>query len=214
MLIYKDILTGKDVCSDSYPGKVIKKKGLLVCETKEIVEGEVTVDTGANASAEAEEEEAGGEVKERYNNLVRAHQLNKIDLTKKEFKGYIKMWFKNVAKKFGQLRGDALELEGEFGTDYTEDDIKAEYDEWVAGEYDTEEYDGWTKKLKFFMSNAKALNTWITKNVIKNFDNVDIYCPEGEYGQDCLLIPAIWPADGSGQPHFYIFTRGCTSEKN
>lgn len=47
-------------------------------------------DTGANASAEAEEEEGGDEEVQRVNNIVHSFNLNETSFDAKAYKSYIK----------------------------------------------------------------------------------------------------------------------------
>lgn len=57
MIIYVDILSNDEIVSDSYPSKPLEHKGeaipgVFTVQSKMVVKGPVTVNTGANASAE------------------------------------------------------------------------------------------------------------------------------------------------------------------
>jgi len=56
MIVYVDIISGKDICSDSYPTTKLIGGVVISLESKKIVIGDEEINTGQNASKEEEEE--------------------------------------------------------------------------------------------------------------------------------------------------------------
>ncbi|EEH16048.1 hypothetical protein PABG_06135 [Paracoccidioides brasiliensis Pb03] len=109
MIIYKDIITGDEVISDTW--KLIEVSGgvLWECDCKKYVKGAENFELeGANPSAEGGEEEYGGEGGgEMVHDIEESFQLNwlKPDESGKEtkpskdqFKAHLKSYVKNVNK--------------------------------------------------------------------------------------------------------------------
>ncbi|KAK0384848.1 hypothetical protein NLU13_7326 [Sarocladium strictum] len=103
MIIFKDILTGDEMISDSFDMKEVD--GVIYeVDCAMIVEGAIQVNTGANASAEeAEEELEDGAV--QVNNVVNSFRLQSTQFDKKTFLTYLKGYMKAVKAKL-QEKGD------------------------------------------------------------------------------------------------------------
>ncbi|XP_064394752.1 translationally-controlled tumor protein-like [Halichondria panicea] len=93
MIIYKDLVSGAEVLTDSYPcvelfdGVLYEVTGKLTTETTDIDDSLI----GGNASAEAEPGEGGAESSSKSGiNIVFANKLEDVDMTKKEFKTWLK----------------------------------------------------------------------------------------------------------------------------
>ncbi|KAK1510529.1 translationally-controlled tumor protein, partial [Colletotrichum costaricense] len=94
MIIYKDIITGDEIISDSYDLKDID--GIVFeADCAMITEGAVSVDTGANASAE-EADEGTEDAEIKVNNIVHSFRLQSTQFDKKSFLGYLKGYMKTV----------------------------------------------------------------------------------------------------------------------
>jgi len=115
MLIYKDIFTGDELCSDSFPMKLVD--GLILeFNGKNVTRkmGEIQI-AGFNASAE-EADEGTDEACESGVDIVLNHKLQ--DMTSvygdtKVFKDYIKEYMKKLAEKM-QAMGKSDEEMKEF----------------------------------------------------------------------------------------------------
>ncbi|ROV95034.1 hypothetical protein VPNG_09467 [Cytospora leucostoma] len=112
MLIYTDILTGDELISDSYD---LKEVGGIVYEADcaLIEEGNVSIDIGANASAE-EAEEALDDTTVKVNNIVHSFRLQSTQFDKKSYLTYLKGYMKAVKtglKEAGKSDEEVKEFE-------------------------------------------------------------------------------------------------------
>ena len=109
MKIYKDIISGDEVLSDSYEINTVDDV-LYEVKTKMILKNtDDKIDIGANPSTEKaedeeEEEGAGGApgpgTKEMVNNVIDAHQLyGPVPMSKSEFVTWVKGYSKAVLEK-------------------------------------------------------------------------------------------------------------------
>ncbi|KAH7826455.1 putative translationally controlled tumor protein [Monocercomonoides exilis] len=94
MIIYKDIFTGDELCSDAFPNKMISSVVMEV-EAKMVQEGGETFDIGANP-AEGSEEEAPLDDVKMVNNVISAFHLEETPFDKKSYMTYIKAYMKRV----------------------------------------------------------------------------------------------------------------------
>ncbi|KAF8558759.1 translationally controlled tumor-associated [Imleria badia] len=94
MLVYKDVLSGDEMFSDSFPVKLIDDIVYEVDCKMEVVGG-VKVDIGANPSAE-DQEEALEDGATQVNNVVNAFRLQQTLFDKKTFLAYLKGYMKAV----------------------------------------------------------------------------------------------------------------------
>ncbi|CAF9928863.1 MAG: hypothetical protein HETSPECPRED_006959 [Heterodermia speciosa] len=113
MIIYKDIVTGDEVISDSYEMKIVDDTVYEV-DCKKITLGAENFDTGANPSAE-EQEEALEEGQKQVIDVVDAFRLNFLGDedsgsrafgTKKDFQAQLKGYLKKVVLKLKEGGAD------------------------------------------------------------------------------------------------------------
>jgi len=108
MIIFKDIITGDEIISDSYDLKEVDGTVYEV-DCQMITEGAVSVDTGANASAEeAEEGVEDGAV--QVNNVVNSFRLQSTSFDKKSYLTYLKGYMKAVKEAMSAKGADAAEI--------------------------------------------------------------------------------------------------------
>ncbi|ETS76735.1 hypothetical protein PFICI_12122 [Pestalotiopsis fici W106-1] len=94
MIIFKDIVTGSELISDSYDLKEID--GILYeADCAMISVGGETFDTGANASAEEAEEGVEDGVS-KVNNIIHSFQLQEMPMDKNGYKAHVKTFIKTV----------------------------------------------------------------------------------------------------------------------
>ncbi|KAL6850840.1 hypothetical protein ACO1O0_007966 [Amphichorda felina] len=104
MIIFKDILTGDEIVSDSYPMKLVDDIVYEVdCAMINI--GAVDVDIGANASAEGGDE-ALDDSAQTVNNIVHSFRLQSTAFDKKSFLTYLKGYMKAVKAKLQEKGAD------------------------------------------------------------------------------------------------------------
>ncbi|KEZ45394.1 hypothetical protein SAPIO_CDS1681 [Scedosporium apiospermum] len=108
MIIFKDIISGDEILSDSYD---LKEVGGIVYEADcaMITEEAVNVDTGANASAE-EAEEALEDAAVKVNNIVHSFRLQSTSFDKKGYLAYLKGYMKAVKAKLQEKGASADEV--------------------------------------------------------------------------------------------------------
>jgi hypothetical protein len=101
MKVFKDVFSGDEIASDSFPYKEIEGGLILEFETKMITRDLVgSVDIGANASAEGGGDDEGvDDGKVTVNNLVDAVKLVETVYDKKSYLGHIKAYLKRVSDK-------------------------------------------------------------------------------------------------------------------
>jgi hypothetical protein len=105
MLLYKDVLSGDEMLSDSYD--VNEQEIFLEVAGKWVTTGDISVDIGANASAEEAPEELESAAK-KVVDIVDAFRLQETSWDKKGFMGYIKLYMKAVAEKLSPERKEAF----------------------------------------------------------------------------------------------------------
>ncbi|KAM0545195.1 hypothetical protein ACHAPJ_011462 [Fusarium lateritium] len=94
MLIFKDILTEDELISDSYDLKEVD--GIVYeADCAMIEEGGLSVDIGANASAEEAAEDLDDQVT-KVNNIVNSFRLQSTSFDKKSYLTYLKGYMKAV----------------------------------------------------------------------------------------------------------------------
>ena len=95
MRIWKDILCGDEMVSDSYPFETTYNGACLQVKAKMITKG------AEDFGIENNDEDGGGldDQGETVINVVDAHKLNEIELDKKAFVGYIKGYVKKLKAK-------------------------------------------------------------------------------------------------------------------
>lgn len=108
MLLYQDILSDDEICSDAYPLKEVD--GIVYevdCQTITVKPG-ADIDIGANPSAE-ETAEALEDGAEQVNNVVYSFRLEKTSFDKKGYLTYLKGYMKAVKAKLQETKPDRVE---------------------------------------------------------------------------------------------------------
>ncbi|KAM4062205.1 hypothetical protein HRG_009053 [Hirsutella rhossiliensis] len=106
MIIYKDILTGDEVISDSYD--LTEIDGIVYeADCAMITEGAVQVNTGANASAEGGDDEATEDADIKVNNIVHSFRLQSTSFDKKGYLAYLKGYMKAVKAALQEKKAPA-----------------------------------------------------------------------------------------------------------
>ncbi|KAF2086383.1 microtubule/calcium-binding protein [Saccharata proteae CBS 121410] len=94
MIIYKDIITGDELISDSYGLKEVDG-AVYEADCKKITIGNDNIDIGANPSAE----EGGDDLDENTQqvlDVVHSFRLNETSFDKKSYLGHLKTYMKKV----------------------------------------------------------------------------------------------------------------------
>ncbi|KAI5367858.1 Putative translationally controlled tumor protein [Septoria linicola] len=98
MIIYKDVITGDELISDSYDLKEVD--GVVYeADCKKITIGAVEVNTGANASAEGGDDEGAEDAAETKIDVVYSFRLNETSFDKKSYLSHLKGYMKAVKEK-------------------------------------------------------------------------------------------------------------------
>ncbi|KAG1207831.1 hypothetical protein G6F35_010939 [Rhizopus arrhizus] len=88
MLLYSDVISGDEMCSDAFPMKVIDDIAFEVdCKMITVQEGDI--DIGANPSAEGGDEGVES-TSQTVNNVVHSFRLVETQFDKKSYMTYIK----------------------------------------------------------------------------------------------------------------------------
>lgn len=134
MLIYKDFKTGDELCSDSYPSRMLYDGAIMEVDGKNIrVDGGIDESLiGGNASAEGEDADAGADDGAVTGiNIVLTHKLCETGFGKKDFKTYIKDLFKKVVAHL-EANGREAEIPAfKKGAAAAAKDIIGKFDEFV-----------------------------------------------------------------------------------
>jgi len=160
MLVYVDIVSGKEVCTDSYPSQTKVDGAVMVVESKRVTRQDAEVDIGANASAEGadEDEKVESSGPKTVINIVDAHQLTKTELSAKEFKATLKTFWKALVTKLGSRKNAILFDDAEYkapedkaAAKAAEAEAREELDATKKAELDAED-----KRLATFKKNFEA----------------------------------------------------------
>jgi len=214
MLVYQDLISGKDVASDSYPMKTAANGAVMIMESKKITVGDEEINTGANASKE-EADEGVDSSKQTVLNIVHAHDLQKLEIAKKEFKVMIKAYWKSLKETRDKLKYKGLG----FDEDYKPPKDKKEAKDKEDAAYEKLEKDGKAavddanKKLASFKKNFEDLSKFVKDEVEDNFDEFEFYIPgDGASVGSCIIIPARFVGEAL-TPSFYFFSDGLLEQK-
>ncbi|KAI0081768.1 translationally controlled tumor-associated [Panus rudis PR-1116 ss-1] len=108
MLLYSDIITGDEMCSDAFPIKLIDDIAYEVdCQMITVKPG-ADVDIGANPSAE----EGGEDVDDtaiQVNNVVYSFRLQSTQFDKKSYLTHLKDYMKAVKAKLQETNPDRVQ---------------------------------------------------------------------------------------------------------
>ncbi|KAK0602836.1 hypothetical protein LWI29_037446 [Acer saccharum] len=102
MLVYQDLLSGDELLSDSFPYKEIENGILWEVEGKWVVQGAVSVDIGANPSAEGggDEDEGVDDQTVKVVDIVDTFRLQEQPpFDKKQFVTFVKRYIKLLTPK-------------------------------------------------------------------------------------------------------------------
>ncbi|KAK3659992.1 hypothetical protein LTR56_000918 [Elasticomyces elasticus] len=94
MIIFKDIITGDELISDSYDME-LKDNVMYEINCTKITIGTDNIDIGANASAE-EAEEGTEDSAQQVIDIVYSFRLNETSFDKKSYLGHLKQYMKKV----------------------------------------------------------------------------------------------------------------------
>ncbi|KAK5685053.1 hypothetical protein LTS10_003128 [Elasticomyces elasticus] len=94
MIIFKDIITGDELISDSYDME-LKDNVMYEINCTKITIGTDNIDIGANASAE-EAEEGTEDTAQQVIDIVYSFRLNETSFDKKSYLGHLKQYMKKV----------------------------------------------------------------------------------------------------------------------
>ncbi|XP_069104888.1 uncharacterized protein [Argopecten irradians] len=129
MLVYKDLMTGTEFVSDSYPITLDDPHPGMIkikcCNKKE--DGVGDYDIGANASQEEEQEELQEAEGKVGVNVVLDFKLEETTMSKKDVKSFMKERMKNLLKLKMEKDPDSVKA-------FKEDSQK--YMEWILKNYD------------------------------------------------------------------------------
>jgi hypothetical protein len=93
MKVFKDIISGDELCSDSYPHKLIMDDACLEVKGRYVKKGSDQIAIASDDIIE-EDENAPTVV-----DIVDSFQLNEIQMTKKDFMAYIKGFLATVTQR-------------------------------------------------------------------------------------------------------------------
>lgn len=130
MLIYKDLISGDELASDSYPTKAIEDiaievEGKLISISNAIDERMI----GGNASAE-EATEGADDVAETKINVVVSHQLVETKFDKKSYLTYLKGYLKSIEKKLAESNPGRVEAFKNGAQKFVKERVLANFDNW------------------------------------------------------------------------------------
>jgi len=142
-MIYQDIFTGDELCSDSFPVKVVDDV-IYEFKGKHCVrkEGELRLE-GANASAE-EMDEGTEEAVERGIDIIMNHRLQNMTGVygdKKTFTQWCKEYMKKLVEKMKEMGKSDAEI----------NNFKTKMQEWVVGLLKKERF----QNLEFYCSDGE-----------------------------------------------------------
>jgi hypothetical protein len=112
MLLYTDILSGDEICSDAFPIKLVDNIVYEVDCQMITVKAGADIDIGANPSAE-EQEESMEEGATTVNNIVHSFRLQSTTFDKKSYLTYLKGYMKAVKAKLPEDRVAGFEKDAQ-----------------------------------------------------------------------------------------------------
>jgi len=213
MIIFIDLLSGKDVGSDSYE-EVKKYDGAVIgLISKKIQLKEGDVDIGGNPSAEGGGEDEGVEASEVKSviNIVHSHGLIKIDLDSKGAKAAIKNYWKKLLEHFVQKKYSILGIEK---PSKDKEKLKAQVSEAEKKlkKEKKDELKSVNAKAKNFKDNVKKLEGFLKDEILGNFSEFEFYMPDGAELGECIIVPARYEGEAVA-PVFYYFFDGINQKK-
>jgi len=215
MLVYYDVLSDREIASDSFES-TFPVPGIRAIQSKKILVQEAEVDIGANASAEATEEDESVDASEAQTviNVVHAAHLQKVSLDKKEYKSMQKNYWKKLLEKLKTNLLKSLD----FKSDYEPPEDKAEakaaedaaYNELST--YDRKAVDVIRAQMASFKEHFTSINNFVNDEIIANYDEFEFYLAEEAELGDAMIVPARYVGEAPA-PVFYLFTDGIREKK-
>jgi len=162
MLVYKDIITGDELCSDSYP--MVELDGVVMeVQGKFIKKEDSFVLDGANPSAEGEGEEGADALSaQMVVNVVDKHNLQVTTYDKKSYVAHIKAYMKALKDKLTETNPGRVDAFMKAAQEFVKKVI-ARFDdfEFMTGEQMNP--DGMVV-LKFYKEGATDPTFWFWKD--------------------------------------------------
>jgi len=218
MLVYIDLLSGKEVGSDSYPSPATADGVVLAMVSEKTLKGGEKIDIGANDSANpdepAEDDKAEDEGSKQVINVVDTHELVKMELSKKEFSSSIKSYYKSLLKKLQSRHYESLGFSSEWEPPADKAEAKAAIAAAIAklDKFEKPPADAAEAAIAKFKANFPKLEAFMKDVVQANFEEFEFYLPHNaEFGQ-CMIIPARYIGEATA-PTFYVVTDGIIQEK-
>ncbi|AOW06022.1 translationally-controlled tumor protein [Yarrowia lipolytica] len=107
MIIFKDVISNDEMCSDAFEPKVVDNVVYEVdCTMIQVAEGDV--DIGANPSAEDAEEGVDSDV-QTVNNVVHSFRLQSTGFDKKSYLTYLKGYMKSIKNYLAENKPEEVE---------------------------------------------------------------------------------------------------------
>jgi hypothetical protein len=215
MLIYIDILSDTDVASDSYKTSDEAKGAVMAIESKRIQIGGDDVGVSANVDEDAAEgavADGGDSDIKTVINIVHSHQLQPIELSKKEFKSAQKAYWKSLVSKMKEKRDKLIFGSAEIPEDKEERKAAEEEAREALDKYDAAAVKVWDDRISAYKKNFKALEAFVKETIIPDFKEYEFYLPnEGVFGE-CVIIPARYIGEAEA-PIFYFWKNGLIEKK-
>jgi len=218
MLIYKDVFTDDELCSDAFPTTLLAGGSVLAIESKKVQEGGEAINTGGNASKEEAEEALDDEVKTVIN--VSHNKLVAVKLEKKEFtalqNGYWKALHAGIEKAMNVILFGSEEKIPETKTAEGKEEFKKQKtanEAKLKGVTKTE-YEALKARYASFKANFAGLQKFVKDEVLANFTDFDFFKADNDnavLGQ-CMIIPARYIGEAPA-PTFYFYLDGLLGEK-
>jgi len=209
MIIYVDILSGKEIATDSYPESKLCDGAILGLATKKITIGGEDFDIGGNPSADgADAEESVEKSALQVVNLVHSHQLVKIEMDAKEAKARFKAYFKKIMEFFQKQQWEILGFEEDYKAPKDAKKAKKAIDDATA-ELDADGKRALKElkaQVKGFKDKHEVLKKFVEEEILHKdkFQEFEFFMPpEAELG-NCAIIPARYVGEAAA-PTFYIF---------
>jgi len=191
----------------------------MAVESKKVEVGGDNIDIGANASkGDGEdgpvEDESVEDVKETVINIVDAHTLQKMSISKKEYTLFIKDYYKKLIKKMNGDKFDILFDDADYKAPDDKAEAKAAEEEAEAGLDAAKKAELKAAKARIvsFKKNFDNIQNWVKDEILKNFDDFEFYMPKDTEFGETMLVPARYIGEALA-PTFYYFVDGLKEEK-
>jgi len=216
MIVYYDIISDKEIASDSYPSTT-PTPGVFAIQSKKITVNEGVEGIASNADDEDESATAESldDAVQTHIDVVYSARLAKIHLDKKEYKTLQKSYWKKLIDRLNDLKWATLGFDTEDNAPPTDKSAAAKAEEEAAKKlsaYERKGYDDLVNKIKSYKTNFEGLQKFVNDEIVANFDDTEFYtCEDGELGS-CMLIAARYLGEAPA-PIFYIFADGIREQK-